>query len=335
MASWIILDWDHDQFHLLTAESSRRGVHVTKAATWAHPEPFTPSTAERVGKALRDFLKSAGIAPAPVIVGLGRDRVFLKELRVPPIAAHEEAALVRFQTAKELAEPADNYAVDYVQLNAGSGEREIMTVATRREVLTSIQTLCLAAGLKLHAVTPRLFGIALALQRAIEPEPNPLVAGKLNVVLSIGQRWAELCFFKGARLIQAQALANGPLLVNEVKRNLAVFRAQHAVDMEMTGPDCLYVFGDDPAAMQTMQSGQASAGPHAQSARCGAGGRRGGEESGVLRRVGRPGVALVACESTPGQLGLAQEVEPADQHRAAAAASSTARWRRRCWRSSS
>jgi hypothetical protein len=256
VASWLVLDWDHDQFHLLTAQSSRRGVQVTKAATWAHPEPFTPSTAERVGKALRDFLKASGIVPAPVIVGVGRDRVFLKELRFPPIAAHEEAALVRFQTAKELAEPADNYAVDYVQVGGSSAEREIMTVATRREVLTSIQTLCLAAGLKLHAVTPRLFGIAQALARSVHPQPNPLGPNKLNVVLTVGQRWAELCFFKGERLVQAQALANGSLLVSEVKRNLAVFQAQHAVNIDWTGPDNLYVFSSDAKVLQALEAGQ-------------------------------------------------------------------------------
>jgi hypothetical protein len=256
VASWLVLDWDHDQFHLLTAQSARRGVQVSKAATWAHPEPFTPSTAERVGKALRDFLKASGIVPAPVIVGIGRDRVFLKELRFPPIAAHEEAALVRFQTAKELAEPADNYAVDYVQLGTVGADREIMTVATRREVLTSIQTLCLAAGLKLHAVTPRLFGVAHALARAVHPQPNPLGPNKLNVVLSVGQRWAELCFFKGDRLVQAQALANGSLLVSEVKRNLAVFQAQHAVNIDWTGPDALYVFSGDAHVLQALEAGQ-------------------------------------------------------------------------------
>jgi hypothetical protein len=256
VASWLVLDWDQDQFHVLSAQGSRRGVQVTKAVTWTPPEPLTPGSAERVGKVLRDFLKAAGIPAAPVIVGLGRDRVFLKELRFPPLAAHEEAALVRFQTAKELAEPADNYAVDYVHMSTEGTDRQIMTVAAKREILTSIQTLCAAAGLKLHAVTPRLFGVGHVLPRAVQPEPNPLTAGKLNVVLSISQRWAELCFFRGPRLIQAQALANGALLVNEVKRNLAVFQAQHAVDVNLTGPERLYVFGDDPATLEALQTGQ-------------------------------------------------------------------------------
>jgi len=256
LASWLVLDWDQDQFHILAAQSSRRGVQITRAATWAHPEPFTPSTADRVGKALYEFLKAEKFATAPVIIGLGRDRIFLKELRFPPIAAHEEANLVRFQTGKEMAEAVDNYAVDYSHLTNGDAERHVMTVAARRDLIAMLQALCQSAGLKLHAVTPRLFGVPLALARSIQPDPSPLSATQLNVVLTIGQRWTELCFFRGDRLLQAQALANGPHLAGEVRRNLAVFQAQHAVNVELSGPDCLYVFGDDPAALKALKTGQ-------------------------------------------------------------------------------
>ncbi len=255
MAAWLVIDWDQDQFHIVSAQSSRRGVQIVKAATWAHPEPFTPSTAESVGKALRDFLKSANIPVNPVIVGLGRDRLFLKELRFPPIAAHEEAALVRFQTGKELPESVDSYALDYVHMNTGTGERQIMTAAVRRDVVAMIQAMCLAAGLKVHAITPKLFGAGAALERALRPDASPLAGRNLNAVLSIGQRWAELCFYSGSRLLQAQALANSPMLASEVKRNLAVFRAQHAVDVEMTGPDCLFVFGEDNSGVQSLENG--------------------------------------------------------------------------------
>jgi len=256
-AAWLVLDWDQDHFHVLCAQSTRHGVKVTRAASWPHPEPFTPSTAERIGKALRDFMKAKQIAPTPVIFGLGRDRVFLKELRFPEIAPHEEANLVRFQTGKELTESIDNYVVDYVHLarDTGGGNRHVMTAAVRRDVVAMIQTLCQSAGLKLHAITPKLFGMAGALERAVYPEESPLQPNALNVVLAPGQRWAELSFYRGRRLLQAQALANGPLLLNEIKRNLAVFQAQHAVNLDVTGPECLYMFGDEQGGVQSSSNG--------------------------------------------------------------------------------
>jgi Tfp pilus assembly PilM family ATPase len=257
LASWLALDWDQDQFHLLCVQSARRGVQVMRAVTWRHPEPFTPSTAERVGRALREFLKGEKIAPAPVLFGIGRDRVHLKELRFPPIASHEEAALVRFQTAKEMTESIDNYAIDYATLEreARGGERQVIAVAARRDMVQMIQTLCQAAGLKLQAVTPRLFGTAAALAQAVRPDASPLTPSRHNVILVLGQRWAELSFYRGERLMQAQALARGPLLLSEIKRNIAVFQAQHAVDMDVSAPECLYVFGDDAEVVQALQAG--------------------------------------------------------------------------------
>lgn len=257
MASWIVLDWDLDQFQLVCAESSRKGVLVTAATTWDHPEPLTPATAANVGKALRDFLKAKKIAAAPVVVGLGRDRLFLKELRFPAIPAHEEANLVRFQTGKEMAESVERYAIDYVHLPNGGAERQVMAVALRRDLVTMLQNLCQSAGLKLHAITPKLFGMPLALERAVAPERAPLGPKHLNVILNLGQRWGELCFFKGDRLIQVQALANGPLLANEIKRSLAVFQAQAAVNVDLEGPECLYLFGGDSAASENLEAGQA------------------------------------------------------------------------------
>jgi hypothetical protein len=163
---------------------------------------------------------------------------------------------VRFQTGKEMAESVENYAIDYTHLKNGVADRHVMTVAARRDYLTMLQVLCQTAGLKLHAVTPKLFGMAYALDRAVQPDAQPLAPKQLNVILNFGERWAELCFFRGDRLLQAQALANGPLLANEVKRNVAVFLAQTAVNFDLESPECLYVFGEQPAALEKLKSGQ-------------------------------------------------------------------------------
>lgn len=255
MASWFVIDWDQEHFHVLLAQSSRHGVKVTRAVSWPHPEPFTPSTAERVGKAFRDFLKSERLAAAPVLFGLGRDRVFLKELRFPEIAPHEEAGLVRFQTGKELTESVESYAIDYTHLKKEGGERQVMAVAVRRDIVAMIQTFCQAAGLRLHAVTPRLFGLGRALERSVAPDPSPLGPQTLNAVISVGERWADLCFFRGGRLLQAQALATGTLLKAEINRNLAVFKAQQAVNLDLTGPDCLFAFGSGVSALLAEDAG--------------------------------------------------------------------------------
>jgi len=258
LASWLVLDWDNDQFHVLSARASGADVKVSQVATFVPSEPLNGGSAERVGTALGAFLSAKGFSSGTVVVGVGRDRVFLKELLLPrgSLEPHEEANIVRNQTGRDLTESVDHYVIDYTEPMTGAEERHVTAVAMRKDMIAALQTMCQTAGFTLYAVTPKLFGVSEALRRAVGPAASPIKPNQLNVVLTVGQRWAELCFFKGERLVQAQALANGTLLVGEIKRNLALFQAQHAVEMDVNGPDNLYVFGADETLETALETGQ-------------------------------------------------------------------------------
>ena len=99
MSRFIALDWDAQQLLLVSGDVGRKGVRVEKAVSWPLPEELRPASAEMLGRKLRDFLKAQDIAPAPVLACLGRERVIIKELRFPAVAAAEEPGLVRFQAS--------------------------------------------------------------------------------------------------------------------------------------------------------------------------------------------------------------------------------------------
>ena len=141
----------------MQASTVRGGIRVEQALTWSFPEPLTPAAAEALGKKLRDALKEANVAAAPVLACVGRERVILKELRYPAVPANEEPAIVRFQAAKELTESPDDSIIDYTPMGNGtaSGERHALAVIVRKEVVNSLQGLCRGLGMKLLAVTPR------------------------------------------------------------------------------------------------------------------------------------------------------------------------------------
>jgi Tfp pilus assembly PilM family ATPase len=224
LARFLAIDWDHQQLHVVAATMSGGTVRLRRAAVWAEPQTPNPAEAEALGRLLRERLKAAGIAPAPVLACLSRDRVILKEVRHPPVPAAEEPAVVRFQAVKELTEPPDEVVIDYVPagVTGNGGERRALVLVVRRELLQAYQTLCQAAGLKLAALTPRSFGSAAGVRRLTGAE----LADAAVAVLTLGERWGEFCVVRGGGLIFSRSVASGPTLPAEVRRNLAVYAGQ-------------------------------------------------------------------------------------------------------------
>ncbi len=244
MAYLLAIDWDQQQLHLVGVRTQRKGMQVDWAADWTMGEDLTARSAEAIGKRLRDFLKAEHIAAGSAIVAIGREKVILKEIRFPAVAASEEPTLVRFQATKDVTEPPDMLECDYIHRPVSGGEKQALAVLCRKDVLAAVRAMCRGAGLKLLGVAPRPFGAPYALERTLQAGGSTFAATAVQGVLTVGQRWAELCLFRGHELLLARSLPTGPVLVGEVKRSLAVFAAQNAGDPQLAGPATLYVFGN-------------------------------------------------------------------------------------------
>src|SRR5581483_6435096 len=96
---------------------------IQRAEVWAQPHSPNVALAEDLGKWLKLKLKEAGIAPAPVLACIGRDRVILKDLRYPPVPPADEAGVIRFQAVKELTDPPNEVVIDYAPVPNGGSER--------------------------------------------------------------------------------------------------------------------------------------------------------------------------------------------------------------------
>lgn len=231
MARFLALDWDHSQLHVVAATTKHTAVQVQRALVLADDRTPNLATAEALGQKLRDLLKEEKIAPAPVLVSVGRDRVILREVMYPAVPPKEEPAIVRFQAMKELSHAPDEVIIDYAPLpDAGpNGERRAQVLILRRELLQAYEALCKAAGLKLAAITPRPFGTASLLQH-LKGTAVPAVDGAA-AILTVSDQWAEFCVVRDntlllARSLSATAAGAENALLGEIRRNLAVYAGQ-------------------------------------------------------------------------------------------------------------
>ncbi len=221
MSRFLAIDWDQQQLHVVAADVRGGTVTFRRASVWREERSPNLNEAEELGRLLRQRLKEAAIAAAPVLACVSRDRVVLKEVRHPAVPQAEEPAVVRFQALKELTEAPDEVVLDYAPLGEGSGgERRALVLSLRREVLTAYQKLCQAAGLKLAGLVPRPFALAAAAATPAVPADKPAA------IVAAGEAWAEFCVVRGGALLFARPLASGSGMAADVRRNLAVFSGQ-------------------------------------------------------------------------------------------------------------
>ncbi|MFO0825809.1 MAG: hypothetical protein U0792_22265 [Gemmataceae bacterium] len=238
MSKFIAIDLDAQGLFVVSGTARGGNVRIEQALAWAGteaeggPPPLTLDTARRIGEQLRDRLRAAGIAPAPVVVGVPRERVVLKELRYPAVPLPEEPNIVRFQALKELSDAPEDVVLDYVPLagDTPGEERRSMAVAIRKDLFRAIQQICEAANLRLASVTPRPYAIAAGVGRAIVAGIVDAPESKADAVaaLATGPGGGEFTVIRNGEVVFTRAIA-GPVLASEtmllaeVRRNLTMY----------------------------------------------------------------------------------------------------------------
>ena len=236
MSRYLALDAEQGKIYLASANVKGSAVKLEKAIVLSDAGTLTASNAAELGKRLKEAMREAGMDSGSVLVAVGRERVVLKEIRYPAtVSPADEPNVVRFQVSKELSESGDNVVIDYFAhpMPEPDGQRRALAFALRRDVLNAYRILCATAGLKIAGVTPRPFGVAASLMRAIKdgavtPPDSPHAP---LAVLARGDKWGELVILRGghvsfARSLTAMAVNSETAMLGEIRRNIAVFAGQ-------------------------------------------------------------------------------------------------------------
>jgi Tfp pilus assembly PilM family ATPase len=236
LSRFLAIDSDHGVVHVAAGTVRAGQVRLDHAISVRLGEPLNPANAADLGRQFRDALRTAGIAPAPVIAAVGRDRVILKDVKVPKASPAEEPALIRFAASKDMTEAADSVVLDYYPLDRvdADGQVRAVTASVRKDLLAAYKTCCQAAGLKPTGITTRPIGTLAALDRAIASGDvtAPEQRRASVAIVTRGEKWGELVIARDdqvvfSRAISATALTAEPMLLGEIRRNLAVFNGQN------------------------------------------------------------------------------------------------------------
>jgi hypothetical protein len=232
LAKFLALDFDSEQWTVVSGSVNSGRVQIHRALTWEEKQTLTLATAKALGQSLRDHLKAERIGPAPVLACVPRDRLILKEISYPPVTAADEPAVVRFQVLRDMTAP-EAAVIDYLpgpDPRAGR-ERRTLVVVIPKDLLAAYQEMFTAAGLKLAALLPRPFATTICLTQLTSSEEKGPASDGAVAIMSLGDRWAEFCMVKGGQLVLARSMTapaagEESAIVGEIRRNLAVYAGQ-------------------------------------------------------------------------------------------------------------
>lgn len=219
----------------VAAGSSQKGKVAIERAV-ALPDDFSNPTVEKaaeLGRKLKEVMKQAGIAAGPAIMLVGRDKLFIKEVKYPAVPPQDEPQVVRFQAVRDLSDNPDDLALDYLPIGpTADGSKRANALFVKKDVLKISKAICDAAGLKLTALTPRQYAVAEGYRAAIasgtEPPDSPddavaLIYPAGNGAEFVVVRDTQMLF---SRTIPPAVLQSEQSFVGDVRRNLAIVGGQ-------------------------------------------------------------------------------------------------------------
>lgn len=238
MAKLLALEWDAREARVAVART--RGSEIvleqaftvaltTREATGTAPGPT--ATDLKLGQQLAAALASHQVGRSETLVAVGRASIELRQLSLPPAPAEELPDLVRFQALRQFTTINEQWAIDFVVVDAGTSETcEVLTAAISPEMVAQIRETCEAAELTAKRLVLRPFSAASLLRRQRPAEEDScllmvdLLADEADLTVTLKN---QVILTRTVRLAAGgDAVAQSRALLGEIRRTVAAGRNQ-------------------------------------------------------------------------------------------------------------
>jgi Tfp pilus assembly PilM family ATPase/Tfp pilus assembly protein PilN len=229
MPQVLALEWNGTEARLVVAASRGGRVEIEQAFAVAL-EPRQPGGDQAevdVGGRIAAAMAAHRAGRPDTLVAVGRSRVELRQLALPPTPEDELPDIVRFQAMREFNEFDEDWLLDFIPIDAvEEGHQSVLAAAIGPELVTRVRQTCETAGLKLQRLILRPCATASLLARAQAAGPARLI-----LLVDLCPHEAELTVMMGGKVIflRSARLSGDPLqegdhrqsLLSEIRRTMA------------------------------------------------------------------------------------------------------------------
>ena len=230
MARYLAIEWNEKEARLAVA-GGRPGQAVFEHAftvSLESPDPSAEAAAREPDERIAAALAARGIGRLPALVTLGRGKLELRQLSMPPAPDDELPDLVRFQAMREFGAMQSDWPLDFIPLDDDPEQpRAVLAAAVAPEQMREVDGLCDKIGVKPTRVLLRPCSAASLFCRAHPAE----LPGQVRLLIDLLGDEADLTvvrdqtvvFLRSARL-PGNALEStdaAEVLESEIRRTMA------------------------------------------------------------------------------------------------------------------
>ncbi len=169
-----------------------------------------------VSNAIKEMVAELKVSGSDVRNVVSGQQVFLRFIKLPPIDG-DLAEQVGYEAQQQIPFPIDQIQYSYQQLSdTPEGDKEVLLVAIKKEVLDTLNSEVEGNGLKTKAVDCSITSLYNA-YRANHPEENEPV-----MILDIGAKTTDIIFADNGRFFTRSVTAAGSFVTNAVSREFKI-----------------------------------------------------------------------------------------------------------------